>query len=314
VVKYDGFGGREVVLNVLVTGSVAIDSVESPHGRAENVLGGSAVFFAFAARHYASVRVAGVVGGDFPGEHRRALETHNIDLAGLEIRRGSRTFRWSGRYEDVTSDATTLTVDVNVLGEAGPQLPAEYRDSEVVFLAATHPHHQLDVFSQLRHPRLVLCDTRNLWITEQRDALLEIIRKVSGVIINDAEAKQLTGQANLLTAAEEIRKLGPKFVVVKKGEHGSLLLSDDGPVAVPAYPTLRVQDPTGAGDSFAGGFLGYWASRNTDDSEALRNALIRGTVAASFAIEDFSIRRVQHLTRDEVNQRVDRFLGMLRFR
>lgn len=300
-------------MSLLVTGSIGIDTVTSPYGRAENVLGGSAVYFSFAASQYIRVRLVGVVGEDFPDRFQCTLGSRDIDLRGLELRKGSKTFRWSGRFEGDMNAAETVEVDLNVLAERGPKVPEVFADSQTVFLANTHPTLQRDLLSQLRSPKLIVCDTMNLWITTERDSLLETLRLVTGVIVNDGEARQLTGRMNLMEAGEAILEMGPKFVIIKKGEHGALLLTPEGPAAVPAFPTRIVHDPTGAGDSFAGGCLGYLSEQGRADFNALRQALVRGTVAASFVIEDFSLRRVEKLTRDEVDQRVNQFVRMLRF-
>lgn len=297
---------------LLVTGSVAVDSVTTPHGRVEEVLGGSAVYFAVAASQYVPVRLVAVVGDDFPDEFRRVLESRDIDLTGLEVRKGSRTFRWTGRFEGDMSCAETVEVQLNVLAEEAPRFPPAFADSDAVFLANTHPTLQREVLSQLSSPNLVVCDTMNHWIDEQRDSLLQTLRLVTGVIINDGEARQLTGRVNLIEAGDEILVLGPKFVMIKKGEHGSLLLAAGGAFPMPAFPARVVRDPTGAGDSFAGGVMGYLAEQGRQDTDTLRRAMVRGTVAASFTIEDFSLRRVQDLTRAEINQRIDQFIGLLR--
>ncbi len=299
-------------MSLLVTGSIGIDTVFSPYGRAENVLGGTAVYFSFAASQYVPVRLVGVVGDDFPDEFRRTLASRPIDLAGLETRKGSRTFRWTGRFAGDMNAAETVKVDLNVLAEHGPKVPPAFADSDTVFLAATHPALQGELLAQLRSPSLVVCDTMNLWIANERDSVERIFRRVTGVIINDAEARQFTGCMNLIEAGESVLELGPKFIVIKKGEHGSLLVTPDGPTALPAYPTKQVKDPTGAGDSFAGGFLGYLSFQGEVTPSTLKNALVRGTIAGSFAIEDFSLRRVENLSRAEIDERAERFVSMLR--
>ncbi len=300
-------------MSLLVTGSIGIDSVSTPAGNVENVLGGSAVYFAFAAVQFAPVRLVGVVGDDFPAEFRQILESREIDLTGLEVRSGSRTFRWTGSYEGDMNEAETVDVSLNVLAEQAPNVPAVFADSKTVFLANTHPTLQRELLAQVNSPSLVVCDTMNLWIENERDSLIETLRLVHGVIINDAESRALTGAMNLIDAGEEILALGPKFVIIKKGEHGALLVTEEGPIAVPAFPTMEIRDPTGAGDSFAGGLLGYLAADGHHDAQTLRRALVRGTVAASFTIEDFSLGRVKTLTRKELDGRIERFLGMLRF-
>ena len=300
-------------MSLLVTGSIGIDTVTSPYGHVEGVLGGTAVYFSFAASQYVPVRLVAAVGEDFPPEFREVLASRNIDLAGLEVRPGSKTFRWSGRYEGDMNEAETVDVRVNVLAEPCPKLPPAFADSDTVFLAVTHPTGQRELLAQLSAPKLAVCDTVNLWIETERESLLETLRLVNGVIINDAEARQLTERVNLFEAGEAVLNLGPKFVIIKKGEHGALLITAEGLTAIPAFPTKAVRDPTGAGDSFAGGFMGYLARQGRHDFPTLRNALVRGTVAASFTIEDFSLRRVANLTGTEVNRRVDQFLSMLRF-
>lgn len=298
--------------SLLVTGSIGIDSVVSPYGSAEHVLGGSAVYFSLAARPFVRPRLVGVVGEDFPPHYHHLLAERDIDLHGLEVRRGSRTFRWMGEYKADMNEALTVEVDLNVLAEHGPKVPVAFRDSDFVFLANTHPTLQRELLGQLHAPRLVVCDTMNLWITQERESLVETLSSVHGVILNDGEVRQLTGVANLITAGEHVLEFGPRFVVVKKGESGALLLTRETVTPVPAYPARKVSDPTGAGDSFAGGFMGYLAEQGTADEPALRRALARGTVAASFTIEDFSVRRIAALTRAEFDARVREFLGLLR--
>lgn len=299
-------------MSLLVTGSIGIDNVVSPYGSAENVLGGSAVYFSLAARPFVQARLVGVVGDDFPTDFHRLLADRGIDLRGLEMRRGSQTFRWTGEYKADMNEARTVEVDLNVLAERGPKVPSEFADSAFVFLANTHPTLQRELLAQLHSPRLVVCDTMNLWITQERESLVETLRNVDGVILNDGEVRQLTGIANLISAGEKVLEFGPRFVVVKKGESGALLLTRENVTPVPAYPTRKVSDPTGAGDSFAGGFVGYLAEQNATDEGALRRALARGTVAASFTIEDFSVRRIAAVTKREIDERVKSFISLLR--
>ena len=300
-------------MSLLVTGSIGIDTVTSPHGSVDSVLGGSAVYFSFAAAHYVPVRLVAAVGDDFPAAFRQTLEERGIDLTGLEVREGSKTFRWTGKYAGDMNEAETVAVELNVLAERGPRVPPSIADSETVFLANTHPTLQRELLTQITAPKLVVCDTMNLWIDNERDSLVETLGRVTGVIINDAESRQLTGKAHLLDAGEAILAMGPKFVMIKKGEHGAMLVTAEGPVCIPAFPTKDVRDPTGAGDSFAGGTLGYLTAQGKHDPPTLARAMVRGTVAASFTIEDFSLGRVRGLTTDRLNQRVDQFLSMLRF-
>ena len=299
-------------MSLLVTGSIGIDSVTTPHGDAHEVLGGSAVYFGFAAALFTPVRLVGVVGDDFPAEFRDLLASANLDLTGLEIRAGSRTFRWSGKYTPDMNDRRTLDVQFNVLAEAGPKVPPAFADSDLVFLANTHPARQREFLSQVRSPRLAVCDTMDLWIDTEGDELGKTLAAVDGVIINDGEARQLTGQANLVAAGEDLLARGPRFVVIKKGEHGAMLVTSESIPAVPAFPTKDVRDPTGAGDSFAGGMLGYLDRCGADDADALRRAMVRGTVAASFTIEAFSLDRLCRITTDDVERRVEQFVAMLR--
>ncbi len=298
-------------MSLLVTGSIGIDDVKTPHGEAKGVYGGSAVYFSFAAMLYTRVRFVGVVGEDFPADYRAYLQKRNIDLAGLEVRKGSRTFRWSGNYEQVTTDAETTALQLNVLGEAGPRIPAPFADSEFVFLAATHPRLQQDLVRQLASPKLIVADTRDLWINTQRDELLETLGMVHGAILNDAEARLFTGEHNLVLAGRRILERGPEFVVIKKGEHGVMLVTRDHIVVLPAYPTTEVRDPTGAGDSFAGGMMGYLAVQRGFGIEVLKQALARGTITASFTIEDFSLRKIENVTIADVDRRLGEYMAML---
>lgn len=300
-------------MSLLVTGSIGIDTVTSPHGRADEVLGGSAVYFAFAASQYVPVRLVGVVGEDFPDAFRETISSRDIDLAGLETRPGSKTFRWTGRYQGDMNEADTVDVKLNVLAEKAPAVPASFADSQTVFLANTHPTLQRELLDQLESPKLVVCDTMNLWIENERDSLIETLKRVNGVIINDAEARDLTGTTNIIEAGEKILALGPNFVMIKKGEHGTMLVTAEGPVPVPAFPTKLVRDPTGAGDSFAGGVMGYLSAKQDYGPSSLRQALIRGTIGASFAIEDFSVERVRLLPKAELDARIEQLIGLLRY-
>ncbi len=299
-------------MSLLVTGSIGIDTVITPHGQAQDVLGGSSVYFALAAAQYVPVRFVGAVGEDFPPAFRDQLASRGIDLTGLEVRRGSKTFRWTGKYVGAMAQAETVHLELNVMGEAPPTVPPAFADSDVVFLANTHPTLQRRMLAQVRSPRFVVCDTIDHWINHERASLWETLKVVDGVVINDAEARMLTEVPNLVTAGKAILRLGPGFVVIKKGEHGAMLVTGDGVTAVPAYPTEKVKDHTGAGDSFAGGMMGYLAAAGRFDTSTLRRALLRGTVSASFTIEDFSVRRVMTVTRQEIDARVAELAAMLR--
>lgn len=297
-------------MSLLVVGSIAFDSVETPTGSAEDVLGGSATYFAYAASFFAPVRLVGVVGEDFPGAHREMLAARQIDLAGLETAAGE-TFRWSGVYADDMNQRTTKSVALNVFGEFDPKLPEAYRDSQFVFLANGAPSVQLKVLEQVSAPQLVVADTMNLWIETTRDETLELLSKVDGMVLNDEEAYMLTDERNLVAAGRRVLAMGPSFVVVKKGEHGSLLITATHVVAMPAVPIDRVIDPTGAGDSFAGGMMGYLASLGTFDEQHLKRAIAYGSVIASFNCEDFSLNRFLNIAREDIDRRMGEYTTML---
>jgi len=290
-------------VSVLVVGSVALDTVETPFGRVEEVLGGSASYFSFAASPFTSVRLVGVVGEDFPAEHIEQFRRRGIDVTGL-VRQPGRTFRWSGRYQGAMNVAETVDVQLNVFGDFQPVLPAEYGDSPFVFLANASPQVQSQVRQQLADAQLVVADTMNYWIENEPQALRDLLAQVDGVVLNDEEARQLTGTHHLVEASREILRRGPRFVVVKKGEHGSMLTTVDGSFILPAYPTAAVKDPTGAGDSFAGAMMGHIARRGEVTEAVLREALAYGTVVASINVEDFSLRRLAACGLAEVEERL----------
>ena len=298
-------------MTVLVVGSVALDTVETPFGRMEEILGGSASYFSYAARLFAPVQLVGVVGEDFPQEHVEEFRRRGIDVAGL-IREPGRTFRWWGRYRGAMNVAETLDVQLNVFGEFQPEVPDEYRDAEFVFLANAAPEVQLQVRRQIPGARLVVADTMNFWIENEREGLLALLAEVDGVVVNDQEARQLTGVQNLILAAREVLALGPRLVVVKKGEHGAMLVTETDLFMVPAYPTTAVKDPTGAGDSFAGGMMGHLARCGEVTDVHLREALAYGTVVASLTVEDFSLRRLAACSTREVEDRLTELRQMTR--
>jgi sugar/nucleoside kinase (ribokinase family) len=301
------------VADVLVVGSVALDSVETPFGRVEEVLGGSATYFSYAASFFTTVHLVATVGEDFPEPHLRLLKERGIDTAGLEVRPG-RTFRWRGRYGFDLNEARTLETQLNVLAEFRPRLGPDQARMPYLFLANIDPELQLDVLRQMApRPRLAALDTMNFWIEGKREALLRVLAEVDVVTINDAEARQLAGEPNLVRAARRIAALGPRTVVVKRGEYGALMLSDGAFFVAPAYPLETVFDPTGAGDTFAGGFLGYLAAEDRVDGASLRRALVYGSVMASFTVEDFSLNRLSGLGREEIGQRFTAFQDLMRF-
>ncbi len=299
-------------MSILVVGSVALDSVATPFGEAEEVLGGSATYFSTSAAYFTDVRLVAVVGEDFPEEHRRFLASRNIDLAGLQSVAG-RTFRWKGRYGYDLNQAHTLDTQLNVFETFRPQLPAGYEEAEYVFLANIDPELQLEVLRQIRSPRLVACDTMNFWIEGKREALLRTLRHVDILLLNEGEARQLAGEANLVKAARAILALGPKTVVVKQGEYGALMFSEHSIFSAPAYPLESVFDPTRAGDTFAGGFLGYLVANGNLAESSLRQAVVFGSVMASFTVEDFSLERLKRLEHREIEERFRRFKLLTEF-
>jgi len=293
-------------MNVLVVGSVALDTVETPHGRQVETLGGSASYFAVSCSHFNPVRLVGVVGEDFPDSCRQQLEREGIDLAGLQVSRG-KTFRWGGAYRHDMNEAVTDFTHLNVFEEFHPLLPEAYRDSDCVFLANIDPELQLEVLEQVKRPRLVAGDTMNLWLELKPDLVREVASRLDIFILNDAEARMLSGEANLVRAAESILSLGTGCVVIKKGEHGALLLAPEDRFALPGLLLERVVDPTGAGDSFAGGFLGYLAAEGNFSSPALRKAVVYGSVMASFNVESFSLKRLREITPGDIRARFESF-------
>lgn len=296
-----------------VVGTMAFDDVETPYGAREAILGGSATYFSVAASYFTDVGASSVVGEDFPSEFRGVLESRGIDLAGVEVKEGGRTFHWSGRYEGTMDQAETLVTDLNVLLDFDPVLPEAFRNAPYVFLANTDPAIQLKVIEQLADPQLVVMDTMNLWIDVARENLERVLQKVDGLMINDAEARQLTGESNLITAGKTILRMGPRFVIVKKGEHGAILFCGEGIFALPAYPLEEVRDPTGAGDSFAGGLMGYLASTGKTSLEAIMRGMTYGTVAASVAVEGFSVEPFATCDVDRFHERHDAFIKAIRF-
>jgi len=302
-------------MGILVVGSVALDTVETLEGKVEDSLGGSATYFSVAASFFhQQIHLVGVVGDDFPSEYVDFLSKRGIDLQGLERITGGKTFRWGGSYVSDLNAAETEFTYLNVFSDFDPKLPYTYQDTPYVFLANINPELQLRVLEQVHRPKLVVCDTMNLWIDISRPALMETLKQVDILILNDGEAKQLTEKKNLIQAGKEILTYGPSRVVIKKGEHGAISLTKSEFFAVPAYPLTSVFDPTGAGDSFAGGFMGYLAAQNrSDDERIIRQAIVYGTVVASFNVEDFSLNRQRTLTRQEIDDRFNRLKDMVHF-
>jgi sugar/nucleoside kinase (ribokinase family) len=300
-------------MSVLVVGSVALDSVETPFGKADNVLGGSGNFFAASASHLSPVQLVGVIGSDYPIDKlQRAFASRPIDLAGLERAEGT-SFRWRGRYRHDLNMAETLETHLGVFSNFRPKIPQQFRNAPFVFLGNIDPRLQLDVLTQVAKPKLVACDTMNFWIESRRADVLKLLEHVDLITLNDAEARQLTDEFNLVRAARWIMARGPKHVVIKKGEHGAFMFTASSIFFAPAYPLEAVFDPTGAGDSFAGGFMGYLA-RSGDISEAnLRRAVVYGSAMGSFAVEKFSVDRLLEITSDDIKQRVVDFHRLVTF-
>jgi len=296
-----------------VVGSVALDSIETPASRRENVLGGSAVFFSYAASFFTTVRLAGVVGDDWPPEHTRMLQDRGIDTEGLQVVPGGKTFHWRGKYLPNMNDRETLELQLNVLRDFDPVLPESYRRCKFLFLANGSTAMQLRVLDQCAGPSLVVADTMDHWIRSEPDQLRVLLKRVDGLVLNDGEAKLLTGDDNLIRAGGAIRAMGPRFVVIKKGEHGSMFFSRHETYVLPAFPTPEVVDPTGAGDSFAGGMMGYLAEKGTTDPKTLKEALAYGTLAASFTVEDFSLDRLRTIRREDIDRRMEEYKRMLSF-
>ncbi len=301
-------------MSLIVTGSIGIDTVITPTGRANEVLGGSCTYFAAAASYFGPVRIVGAVGEDFPDEHMSVFKHFDVDTAGLEKRTGSKTFRWTGEYAPNMNDRETKSVDLNVLAEDLPPVPDHYKDSTFLFLANTHPAGQMALLDQFENTQLVVADTMDLWINTARDELNSLMRRLDGLVLNDSEAILLTGETNMVKASEKIVAMGPKFVVIKKGEHGCLLNHHDGLGVLHAYPAANVVDPTGAGDSFAGGMMGYLAHEaDTLNLHAIKRALAYGTIVASFNIESFSLERLKEISLHDINQRIDEYADCIRF-
>ncbi len=302
-------------MSLLVTGSIGIDTVEAPAGKVVDALGGSCVYFAYAASFFGPTRVVGVVGDDCPQGFLEPLESNaNVDTMGIEVRQGSKTFRWHGKYHEDVNERDTLAVELNVLGESGPTIPAEYRDSKYLFLANTHPFLQMELLNQLDGPELIVADTMDLWIETEREGLTALLMQIDGIVLNDSEARLLTQTSNLIEAGLKISELVKRFAVVKKGEHGSILFMDGQAYPLAGYPTRNVVDPTGAGDSFAGAMMGYLAAVDAVGIEELKTSVAYGTVTASFELEDFSLKRFLDLNRDEIDRRLSEFEAMTGFR
>jgi sugar/nucleoside kinase (ribokinase family) len=293
-------------MSLLVTGSIALDSVKTPIEEHRELLGGSASYAAVAAGFFTDVQMVGIVGTDFPQAYRHIYQKHRVNLDGLEVAEG-KTFRWSGEYEWDLNKRRTLSVALNVFEKFKPTLPPHYRQAEFVFLANIAPELQMHVLAQVERPKFIVADTMDLWLEIARPALMELLQKIDCLVLNESEARELTKQTSLIKAGRLVREWGPKIVVIKKGEHGCLLFGPDLFFSAPAYPLEDIHDPTGAGDCFAGAFTGYLASKGTVDAASLRRAVIYGSVIASFNVESFSLNRLTTLTLTEIARRFQVF-------
>jgi sugar/nucleoside kinase (ribokinase family) len=289
-------------MSILVVGSVALDSIETPFGKVEEVLGGSAVYFSVAARFFSDVSLVGVVGTDFPEDHLTLLRDRNIDLGGLHQQEG-KTFRWVGRYGFNLNEAETLDTQLNVFERFQPEIPPQYRNAEYLFLANIDPDLQLRVLKQVEQPKVIACDTMNFWIENKLKALKRTIGKIDILVINEAEARELAQEVNLLKACKAILEMGPKTLIIKQGTYGAVMFTEHSTFFAPAYPLEDTFDPTGAGDTFAGGFMGYLARCGDIDESTLRRAVICGSSMASFCVEKFSIDRLRTLSRSDIEHR-----------
>lgn len=299
-------------MSLLVVGTVALDSVKTPFGKVDNALGGSATYFSTSASYFADIRLVAVIGEDFPREHVQFLKSKNIDTRGLEVQKGE-TFRWKGEYGYDLNEANTLATHLNVLETFKPNIVEDYRNSDVVFLANIDPEIQLDVLRQVKKPKLVACDTMNYWISSKLDTLKRTLREVDLLTINESEIRQLAGESSLVKAAKSVQAMGPKTIVVKQGSYGALMFNGHSVFSAPAYPLEAVFDPTGAGDTFAGGFMGYLASTMNFSEESMRKAVIFGSVMASLNVEAFSLDRLRSLDYKEIEDRYREFKKLTHF-
>ncbi|WP_283636321.1 PfkB family carbohydrate kinase [Aquaticitalea lipolytica] len=300
---------------LVIVGTVAFDAIETPFGKTDKILGGAATFIGLAASQFnVDAAIVSIVGGDFPQKHLDLLSNKNIDISGIEIVKEGKTFFWSGKYHNDMNTRDTLATELNVLADFNPVVPTNYKDAEVVMLGNLHPLVQLSVLEQMeKKPKLVILDTMNFWMDCALEELKSVIKKIDVITINDEEARQLTGEYSLVVAARKIHEMGPKYVVIKKGEHGALLFHDDNVFYAPALPLEEVFDPTGAGDTFAGGFAGYLAKTDDVSFENMKNAVIYGSTLASFCVEKFGTERMENLGYKEVHQRLQQFKQLTQF-
>lgn len=299
---------------LVIVGTVAFDAIETPFGKTDKILGGAATYIGLAASQFkVDGAIVSIVGGDFPKENLQMLQSKKMDISGLEVVEDGKTFFWSGKYHNDMNTRDTLITDLNVLADFNPQVPEDYKNAEVVMLGNLHPIVQLGVIAQMDSPKLIVLDTMNFWMDSALDDLMKVIAKVDVVTINDEEARQLSGEYSLVKAAQKIMEMGPKYVVIKKGEHGALLFDDDDVFFAPAMPLREVFDPTGAGDTFAGGFTGYLAKTGDYSYNNMKNAVINGSALASFCVEKFGPERLLNLTSKDVRQRIQQFKSLTQF-
>lgn len=300
-------------MSLLVVGSIAIDTVETPWGRQQDLLGGSASHFSLAARFFTPVRMVSVVGGDWPQEHTDFLASRGIDVSGIEVVSTGKSFRWTGRYKPNMNDRETLDIELDVFGNFEPKISPEFRRSQYLFLGNAAPSTQLKTLEQVSGRRICVADTMELWIQTAHADVLKLLKKIDGLVINDSEAKMLADTENLVRAGHHIRRMGPKFVVIKKGEHGAMFFGEHEAYVLPAFPTEKVIDPTGAGDSFAGGMMGYLAQQGNFEPETLKTAMAYGILVASFNVEGFGLSHIKTITRNDVEARLHAYKQMLSF-
>lgn len=299
-------------MSILVVGSLGLDTIETPFAKVEESLGGSAVYISLAASFFSpEVKLVGVVGEDFPEKYIQLLRDHHIDLEGLQIVKGGKTFRWSGKYHYDMNSRETIFTELNVFKDFNPVIPENYRDSKFIVLGNIDPDLQMNVLNQLNHPEFIICDTMNYWIERKNEALRKLLTLVDLLVVNDSEARLLANHPNLIRAAKIILEMGPKKLVIKKGEHGSLLITRDTIFVAPAFPLENISDPTGAGDTFAGGMVGYLSRVNSINDEELKKAIIYGSVLASFCVEKFSVDGLLSLNDSKINDRFTQFCKLI---
>jgi len=301
-------------MSLLTVGTVAFDSIETPYGKVEKVIGGACTYISWAASYFTNdIRLTSIVGNDFPQDEIKQLEARGVSMEGLKVVGDGKTFFWAGKYHENMNQRDTITTDLNVLDDFDPELPDSYKDSQYVMLGNLTPDIQIRVLEQLTAPKIVALDTMNFWMDIAMDRLKEAIKKIDILTINDEEARQLSGEYSLYTAAKKIHEMGPEYLIIKKGEHGAILFHGDKMFFAPALPLAVVKDPTGAGDTFAGGFMGYLAKAGELSYDNLKTAIVYGSAMASFCVEEFSLEKMKTLTQDDINTRVQKFVDMSDF-